>query len=136
MPGSDAIPDHPHASPHLDPRRETLRGWAALIALIYLPLALTVIGFITGGVLCRHGNVPIFDRLLGPLTLITFGWTYLGTILWYLTHAPAYILQAGPPHGRSPIARLIARWASALLPAAFGAALMAIGLWLLLGRRH
>src|SRR5690348_4789353 len=61
-------------------------GWAALTAMIYLPAATTVLLFIAGGILCRHGNVPIWDRLLGPLAAITFGWTFLGAGIWDYSH--------------------------------------------------
>ena len=106
-------------------------GWAALAAMIYLPAAATVLLFIVGGILCRHGNVPIWNRLLGPLAMITFGWAFLGARLWDFSHRSTD-LQTGPHDGRSKTAR----WADALLPVLFGAAFIAIGIWILFWRRN
>jgi hypothetical protein len=107
-------------------------GWAALTVMIYLPAAATVLLFIAGGILCRHGNVPIWDRLLGPLAMITFGWTFLGAGIWDVWHRSTDALQTGPHDGRSKGAR----WADAFLPILFAAAFMAIGMWLLFSRRN
>jgi len=106
-------------------------GWAALAAMIYLPAATTVLLFIVGGILCRHGNVPIWNRLLGPLAMITFGWTFLGAAIWDFSHRSTHVLSTGPHDGRSRKAR----WADALLPVLIGAAFMAIGIWILFWRR-
>ena len=107
-------------------------GWAALTAMIYLPAAATVLLFIAGGILCRHGNVPVWDRLLGPLAMITFGWTFLGAGIWDFSHRSADVLRTGPHDGRFRTAR----WADALLPVLFGALFVAIGIWILLWRRN
>src|SRR4051812_12945390 len=101
MYGQQGIVHHDHAPPDQTDPPMRRWGWTGLIVLIYLPLALTVAGFIVGGVLCRHGNVPIFDRLLGPLTAITFGWTSLGAAVWEFSRGMAYVLQQGPRDGRS-----------------------------------
>ena len=96
-----------------------------------LDAAATALLFIVGGILCRNGNVPIWDRLLGELAMITFGWTFLGAGLWDFSHRSTD-LQTGPHAGRSKTARR----ADALLPVLFGAAFMAIGIWILFWRRH
>ena len=132
MSGRRGIINHDHGPPdQTDPVMQRW-GWAGLIVVIYLPGALTVVGFIVGGVLCRNGNVQIFDRLLGPLTAITFGWTSLGVATWEFSRGMVYVLQRDSRDGRS----LIARWAEALLPAVFGAALMALGAWRLFWGGH
>lgn len=113
-----------------DPARGRL-GWAALTAMIYLPAAATVLLFVVGGILCRHGNVPIWNRLLGPVAMISFGWTFLGAGIWDFSHRSTDVLQAGPHDGRSRTAR----WADALLPVLFGASFMAIGIWILFRSR-
>ena len=107
-------------------------GWAALTAMIYLPAATTVLLFVVGGILCRHGNVPIWNRLLGPLAAITFGWTFLGAGIWDFSHRSTHVRHAGPHDGRSKKSR----WADALLPVLFGASFMAIGIWILFWRRN
>jgi hypothetical protein len=99
--------------------------------MIYLPLLLTVVLFIVDAVICRHGNVPVFDRLLGPLTCIAFGWTSIGAGIWDLSRGSGRVIQSDSNQGHSRSAR----WAEALLPVVFGAALVAMGLWLLLRRR-
>jgi len=103
-------------------------GWAALTAMIYLPAAATVVLFVVGGIICRHGNVPIWNRLLGPLAMIAFGWTFLGAGIWdFFSHESTDLLKTGPQDGRSKMARR----ADALLPVLFGALFMAIGIWIL-----
>lgn len=99
--------------------------------MIYLPAAATVVLFVVGGIICRHGNVPIWNRLLGPLTMIAFGWTFLGADIWDSSHR-INIPQSAPHDGRSKTAR----WADALLPLLFGALFMAIGIWILFWRRN
>ena len=80
------------AKPPLGPR-----GWAALSAMIYLPAAATVVLFVVGGIICRHGNVPIWNRLLGPLAMIAFGWTFLGAGIWNLrSRRSTDLLRARP----------------------------------------
>ena len=106
-------------------------GWVALTAMIYLPGATTVVLFVVGGILCRHGNVPIWDRRLGPLAMITFGWTFLGAGVWDFWHRSTDVPRIGPHDGRSKAARR----ADAFLPVLFGAAFMAIGIWILFWRR-
>jgi hypothetical protein len=107
-------------------------GWAALTLMIYLPAAATVLLFIVGGILCRHGNVPIWDRLLGPLAMISFGWAFLGAAVWYFLHRSTDVRQTSPQDGRSKTAR----WADALLPVLFGVMFVAIGIWILFWRRN
>lgn len=99
--------------------------------MIYLPAAATLLLFIVGGILCRHGNVPIWNRLLGPLAMIAFGWTFLGAGLWDFSHRSSDVPQTGPHPGRSKTPR----WADAL-PVLFGALFLAIGIWILLCRRN
>jgi len=106
-------------------------GWAALISTIYLPAAATLLLFIIGGILCRHGNVAIWNRLLGPLAMITFGWTFLGASIWHFSHRSPDVRQAGAQGGRSKPTR----WADTFLPVLFAAALMAIGICILFWRR-
>ena len=108
-------------------------GWVALTAMIYLPAAATVVLFVVGGIICRHGNVPIWNRLLGPLAMIVFGWTFLGAGIWdFISRRSTDLLQTGLQDGRSRMAR----WADVLLPVLFGALFMAIGISILLWRRN
>lgn len=76
--------------------------------------------------------MPIWNRLLGPLTMIAFGWTFLGAGIWDSSHRSTHVLQTDPHHGRSRTAR----WADALLPVLFGALFKGIGIWILLWRRN
>ena len=105
-------------------------GWAALAVIVYLPAAATLVLFVVGGILCRHGNVPIWNRLLGPLAMIAFGWTFLGAGIWDFSHRSADVPQIEPHDGRSKRARR----ADALLPVLFGALLIAIAIWILFWR--
>lgn len=133
MYGHDDAIRHDHGqSGDAHPRLGHL-GWAALIAMIYLPAAATIVLFIVGGIICRHGNVPIWNRLLGPLTMIAFGWTFLGAGIWdFFAHRSTVVLQGGPHDARSRTAR----WADSLLPVLFGTLFMAIGIWILLWPRN
>lgn len=128
----DAIRHDHGQSGAADPPLGSL-GWAALTAMIYVPAAATVLLFIVGGILCRHGNVPIWNRLLGPLAMIIYGWTFLGAGIWNLfSRRSTHPLQADPQDGLSNTAR----WADALFPVLFGALFTSMGIWILLSRRN
>jgi len=132
MSGHHDIIHHDHGQPGGSEPPLGRLGWTALTGMVYLPAAATLVLFVVGGIICRHGNVPIWNRLLGPLAMIAFGWTFLGAGIWDFSHRSADVPQIGPRDGRSKKAR----WADALLPVLFGALLIGIGIWILFWRRN
>jgi Na+/proline symporter len=105
----------------------TLPHFWKTFALAALPLLLTVGIAGTAAVLAQTGHNAFAERILGPLSLIASGWTILGFMGAAGMYGRIFVLE----DSRSGPKRLlgIALLGSVVL---LGAALIVLGIWLLL----